>query len=224
MDRIQKVYFQVDLASFANGLKGKSQMRETAFVVICLLLILPGWVNAQNVPPPPAPVAESDLRDNSIKMRLIEIERFKRDATKPRPAESTTDREIRSAKTKENFEEIQKLQDAIIEAYTTGKSIDYARISRSASDIGNRGSWLNKNLFGANPDNPDADREKETYAQKSVRDLIIELDNAIGRFVQSPIFQEVRVVDLEVSEAARLELRNIVRLSNMLSVKAVKLK
>ncbi len=114
------------------------------------MFIFAGWANAQNVPPPPAPIVESDLRDNTIKMRSIDLERVKQDAWKVKPGESTKKREIKFGEIKKNFENIQKLQDRIVRVYTTGKTIDYPKISKSALKITKNAIRLDENLFGVN--------------------------------------------------------------------------
>lgn len=200
-------------------------MKRKVLLAMGLVLGLSIWADAQSVPLPPTPVAESDLRDNTIKMRSIDLERVKRDAAKIRPEDVSREQEIRFEQTKENFESIQKLQDSIIKAYTTGKTIDYSRIRKSASDISKKSLWLDRNLFGTNPEEAIEAKQSKTgpAAPKSVRDLIIELDNAIGVFVKSPIFQNTKVVDLEISKAAQLELRHIMRVSELLSIEAAKM-
>jgi hypothetical protein len=199
-------------------------MKETILFTIGLILISSGWINAQSVPPPPKPIVETDLRDNSIRMRSIELERIKREAAKPGQEAFANEQGFRFAATKEKFERIQKLQDSIIKAYTTGKRINYGKISRLASDIKKKSLWLDKNLFGAKQDKTNRDKQPEAVQRKSVRDLIIELDKSIGDFVKSPIFQDSKVVELEISEAAQLELRKVMKLSYLLSIESKKMK
>lgn len=198
-------------------------MKQTTFLTISLLLILSGWVNAQ-LPPPPTPVVEADLRDNTIKMRSVELERIKREANKLNPVESTKEREIRFGEIKEDFENIQKLQDSIIKAYTTGKKINYSKISSSAMNMRKNALRLNENLFGAKPHESSKNDNSKKIENKNVRSLIIELDNLIGSFIKSPIFQNTKIVDSKISEEAQTELKNILNLSNMLSIEAEKMK
>lgn len=196
------------------------KMKEAILLTSGLLLILSGSALAQNVPPPPAPIVESDLRDNNIRMRSVELERIKREARKMRPRESTVAMEMRFAETKKHFEKIQKLQDSIVKAYTTGKTINYSKISKSALKITKNSLRLDENLFGAEPEKNGKDPETKTVERKSVRDLIIELDNSIGIFVKSPIFQNTKVVDSNISKEAQLELRKIMEVSIRLSIEA----
>jgi len=192
--------------------------------MIILILTFLGWTRAQSVPPPPAPIVETDLRDNTIKMRSIELERVKRDAAKVQPPEVSREQQIRFEKTKENFEKLQRLQDKIILAYTTEKEINYSKIRKAASEMREKSLWLNENLFGATPDETDEIIKSEAAEKKGVRDLIIELDAALGEFVGSAMFQNNKVVDKETSKETQLDLENVIRLSGMLSIEAAKLK
>jgi len=53
--------------------------------------------------------------------------------------------------------------------------------------------------------------------RRSVRDLIIELDRAIGTLVTSPIFKSGKIVDSRALVKTQLDLEMIVRLSDRLS-------
>lgn len=55
---------------------------------------------------------------------------------------------------------------------------------------------------------------------KGVRDLIVDLDNAIGSFATSPMFQNLRAADAAVSEKAKLDLEKIIKLSALLDAEA----
>ncbi|MEZ5426961.1 MAG: hypothetical protein R2747_11880 [Pyrinomonadaceae bacterium] len=168
-------------------------------------------------PPPPAPVIETDMRQNTIKMRSIELERIKREAHKANPPENNQEREIKFAAIKEDFEKIQKLQESIVKTYTTGKEINYLKIGEMAANMKKNALRLENNLFDVKPDQLE---EKEHRGRKSVRDLIIELDDVIGKFVGNPIFQNTKVVDPKASEDARTELEKILFLSEALSQEA----
>ena len=100
-------------------------MKKIIFFGITNLLFISSIVVAQI----PNPVADTEMRDgSSIRRRSIELERVKRDAVKLRPTEDSTERTIKFAEIKEDFENIQKLQSEIVKAYTTGKNINYEKI------------------------------------------------------------------------------------------------
>ncbi len=174
-------------------------------------------VSAQAPPKLPVPVTETEVREDSIKMRSNELERIKRDSTKPLPDLSDREKEIRFARVKDDFEKIQKLQDNIVKAYTTEKIINYKKINRSAAEMNESAKRLSQNLFGSNENEAKPDEsKKEDYESKSVRDLIIELDNVIGKFVGSSIFNNDKSVGSDESAKAQTQLEKIIFLSDRL--------
>lgn len=190
----------------------------------------------------PAVTGDKDLRDENIRMRSIDLERAKRDAAKsPTDTTNTTSTAVPAAviksdidtkypQIKEDFEGIQTDQSAIIKAYTTGEKIDYMQIKTAAADIGIRAKRLDGNLFAPKVEvEKKAEQSKEVSKEKeektkSVRDLIVELDNAVGNFVASAMFQNLRVVEPEVAGKTQADLAKIVEISELLSKETGKMK
>lgn len=190
-----------------------------------------------------APVVsgDKDLRDTDVKSCSVEMERvdreFKKDGKSRKPETSKTkdskteDKSAaKYAEIKSDFEQIQLSQDAIIKAYQTGEKIDYALIGRSALEMNKSAARLNSNLFLTPEEEKKAaekgkkdETENKPKPAKSVRDLIVDLDNAIGSFATSPMFQNLRTVDPEVSAKARLDLEKIIELSASLDAEARKM-
>ncbi len=188
-------------------------------------------LSAQEVAPPGA--GDKDLSDKNIKMRSVELERIDREARKNGAAGNEAERRaIKYPEIKKDYELIQTSQDAVIKAYQSGSKIDYAQISKSASEINGGAVRLKENLFPSSPpENADVKKEtrkdekteKEIKPAKSVRDLIVELDNAVGGFATSPMFQNLRVIDAAVSEKAKLDLEKIIEFSALLDAAAKKM-
>lgn len=166
----------------------------------------------------PIPVVDSEIRDStSIRMRSLEIERAERNANKPPPTEISIEAKNRLARISDDFESIQRLQLLIVEAYTTGRAINYRRISESAAEMKKRAVRLGTDFFNTNEETRlDDDRRKRSIAGETVRDLVIELDNAVYKFVSSPIFNKA-VVDSRLVEKTQVYLLNIIVLSHRLS-------
>lgn len=182
-------------------------------------------VFAQVDPPPGA--GDKDLRDNNIRMRSNELERIKRNANKPKTSESSplmnSEIDAKYPEIKEDYESMQLLLDAIIKAYTTNEKIDYKQIETLAEAINKNAKRLDSNLFSDEPEK-DKSKKKEEKAEKTVKDLIVELDTALGSFVSSAMFQNLRVVDPAVAQKARQDLVTIMETSKMLSKEAGKMK
>lgn len=202
------------------------------------LLVITGSSSAlyaQSAPTVTTPTVSGDknLSDDSIKTRSIELERVERDAKKANVTNKESEKQnsgsaedklaVKYEEIKTDYENIQVSQDAIIKAYQTGNKIDYAGIADNASIINKSAIRLNGNLFPAvKDDQKDKKKTEQPKSEKSVRDLIVELDNTIGSFVTSPMFQNLRVIDPEVSEKANQQLKSIIELSATLNEQAKK--
>lgn len=187
-------------------------MKNTIFGVFGLLFIT-GSIFAQVSP---NPVADAEVRDsNSIRMRSLEFERVKRDANNPHPVAISKEGEVRFAVIKDDFENIQKLESAIVKAYTTGAKINYRQISASAMDMKKKAARLGNNFFKIGDETGELERT-QYLAQKSVRDLIIELDHTLTDFVGSPIFKNPLVIDAKYNDKARTDLERLIKLSSEL--------
>lgn len=173
----------------------------------------------------PAGAGDTDLRDNNVRLRSNELERIKRDANKTDSASPiNSEIDTKYPEIKEDFEGIQMAQAAIIKSYSTGENVDYKQIKTSAEEISKNAKRLNSNLFSAKLEKKEDKDKDKNKAEKSVRDLIVDLDNAIGDFVSSTMFQNLRDVDPEVAKKAQLDLANVMEISNKLSKEAGKMK
>jgi hypothetical protein len=197
----------------------KQIYRGTIFIILLMSFKL-----MAQIPPPPVPTIETDIRFNTIKMRSIELERIKRESENPAPNNPSTTRQFKFTEIKNEFENIQKLEDSIINAYTKGKKIDFTKISESAEEIRKNAIKLDENLFESRITNEKQTVVAEKSKPKNIRDLIIELDNAIGKFVGSKMFKDSKLIDQKESEQAQFELKKIIEISDKLSIEAKKFK
>lgn len=210
-------------------------MKKTFFLIAFVFsAAIYSNIYAQVAPPG---AGDKDLRNNDVKRRSIEMERVDRDARKTSQPAATAEAAkaedklaARYGEIKTDYEQIQLSQDAVIKSYQGSGKINYAQIGKSALEINASAIRLKSNLFPA-IENPDAEKEemkddkkeKETKPAKSVRDLIVDLDNTIGSFATSPMFQNLRTVDAAASEKARRDLEKIIELSTMLNTVAQKM-
>lgn len=156
-------------------------------------------------------------------MRSLQLERVKRDSNKVVWQAATKEQTVKFAEIKEDFENIQKLQSTIVKTYTSGKKINFGKIDDSAAKISKKALRLDANLFGSESDERSKTKSNDEVGTKSVRDLIIELDYAIGNFVRSPIFTNNKLIDSNMSEKSQIDLQKIIKLSEILSKEAKKL-
>jgi len=198
----------------------------------------------QNTPTPGAPAgvgappggSDKNLSEDLRKLRSVELERVKREAEKSGKSGSATAMtpainskvDTKFPEIKEDFEGMQISQTAIIKTFTTDKKIDYALIEISADNINKHAKRLDSNIFVeiVKKKDPATDETPKDAPEKtkSMRDMIVELDNAIGNFVSSKIFANLRVVDPEAAAKTRDDLVLIQVLSEKISAEAKKLK
>ena len=177
---------------------------------------------------PPATTDNGNIADNGIKMRSIELERAKREAAQAEAASFApinTEIKAKFPQIKEDFEGIQMAQAAIITAYTKTKTIDYAMIESSANEINKNSKRLDSNLFALTKKEKKDDKKSDKEEKpKTIRDLIVELDNAIGDFVSSKIFGNLKVIEPEVAIKTRTDLLKVQDLSEKLAAATKNLK
>lgn len=174
----------------------------------------------------PAGASDKNLADRGIKDRSIELERMKRDAARPDRKNDTTDT-ARFEEVKEDFENIQLLQDEILKAYTAGKQIEFQKISANAEKINSRAIRLSSNLFPATSEEKESSKKsKEESAVPSlprdVKSLIVEQDNTLAKFVANPMFSNPAVANVNDQANARADLQKVIRLSAALKSEADK--
>jgi hypothetical protein len=198
---------------------------------VFLVFTCGGISNAQGVLAPPG-ASDKNLEDRSIKNRSIELERIERDARKAdRKKQSQSDPAAASTakfeEVKDDFENIQRLQSEIITAYTTGKQMEYAKISSAAGQITQRASRLETNLF---PVIEDPKTKKKTKAApvadagpplpQDLKTLIVELDNTLAAFTGNAMFTNPQVVDTAENAKAHAALQSVIKLSAALKAAA----
>jgi hypothetical protein len=206
-------------------------MIKNFMLVVSLMIGSALLTSGQVTPITPAVPDNASPSDTNVKMRSAELERIKRDADKPSATTApamNSKIETKFPEIKEDFEGIQISQTAIIKTYTTDKKIDYSMIEISADNINKHAKRLDANLFDETIKKKESAKDEKdkagTEKPKSLRDLIVELDNAIGSFVSSKIFANLKVVDSEVALKTRNDLTLIQDLSEKLSAEAKKLK
>lgn len=152
------------------------------------------------------------LRERQKTIYLREVEEKLR-----RPAEHPEE-ELRLALSQisEDYEHIQLANENLVKATSDQKSFDLKLAADSASEIRKRAERLLHNL--ALPEMPaDLERVKmPAEGEEQLRPSFGMLRRLVERFVRSPLFREVNVIDAQVSTRARRDLEGIIELSGRL--------
>ena len=199
-------------------------MKNAAFALV-FLTFLGSSISAQFVSP--VPVVEKEVRDgSSTKLRSIQLDNVKRESKK-NPTDKLGPASVNNfLAIKEDFEKIQLLEGHIVKVYTTGRQIEYAKIAAFSSELNLSASRLKKNLFSlpdkGGKDSPDELRTDGKKLPNDVKNLIVELDNKIGAFINNPIFASSKKAKPEEKEKAEAALMHVIVLSGALQQEAEK--
>ena len=182
-----------------------------------------GSLFAQNVPGVPNGAVANNSRDdydNGIRIRSIELERIRNESHRSAlAAKAVENRNINYSQIKKDFEFVQKLQNEIVKTYVTGKQINYKRIGTLASKLNECAARLDENLALSTEKQPEKKAKKHS-APEDVSDIIVILDKSIGKFVVSPIFKNLLILETNDAEKAKFDLQSIIYLSDLLSQKS----
>lgn len=164
-------------------------------------------------------VSAQGVLGDGIRARSAELERIKRQTEKSAVIELGNGAVIDAAKFKKYFEGIQRLQDAIVEAYTKGEKINYKKINKLSERMTETALELKADLFADGEDGL-TEENPSNAGGKSIKDLIVEQDNAVWRFVSSRFFQSRETKDPQAPEEALRNLKIIIDLSRSLRIKS----
>ena len=124
---------------------------------------------------------------------------------------------------KEDYERIQVLSNELAEAVSMPGELDLKLVAKSTSEIGKRAERLLHNL--ALPElTADVERVKvPAEGQAQIQPSLLMLRRLVDRFVRSPFFREVNVIDTQVSARTRRDLEGIIELSDRLKKESERL-
>ncbi|HET9529473.1 MAG TPA: hypothetical protein VFQ92_03925 [Blastocatellia bacterium] len=123
---------------------------------------------------------------------------------------------------KEDFEQIQHINNETMRALSASKSPDYKLISDTLSEINKRAKRLKTNL--AMPDVEGKPAQKiEAANSEQLMESLHALDDLIMSFVSNPLFQNPSVIDVELSSRAGQDLAGIIYMSQNVKKNAEKL-
>jgi hypothetical protein len=136
-----------------------------------------------------------------------------------RPAERARREEqerLAFAQIEEDYVRIQVVSKELSETVSTAGDLDLKLVAKSTSEIGKRAERLLHNL--ALPElTADVERVKvPAKGQARLQPSLLMLGRLVDRFVRSPFFREVNVIDAQVSTRARRDLEGIIELSGRL--------
>lgn len=161
--------------------------------------------------------------------RVLAIERVERDRQlllKPLPANKDDD-SLRLAvlkQIKEDFRNIQGLNNTMMAKSWAHEELDYGYISDSISQIKSKATRLRSNLALPKPKDVEERQLDLTHAGvKEFRTALLLLDKSIMDFIKNPLFQNPDVVEVNLAAQASQDLKVIIELSGNLQKSAAAL-
>ena len=200
-----------------------------ALLTMGILLMLPLAINAQTGDgrstgrPTPGGLNRPVARPPSIREREFKVLEMEREAAKPRTPE---EEKLALAQIAEDFQKIQVINNKMMGATMRAAVPDYARIAEVTAEIKMRANRLKENLrlarVTANQIEKDPNYKKPQDAEGMKASLLF-LDSSVMSFIQSPVFKNPGVIDVEAAGKASRDLETIIELSNLINKDAQRL-
>src|SRR6185369_3919010 len=187
------------------------------FQLLFLALILAGSVSA---------VSGQGRGVNAERARAIEqaeMDRLLLWAVPKNESEST--RQSRFKKIKDDFRDLQSLNNKMMADAWSQKTLDYSSIADMISKIRGKAADLKEGL--SLPESEHSETASKTPAVTTVRQFreqLLLLDKTLMRFVNNPVFQANNTVDLDLAKKASADLEQVISLTGDLKQNAQKLR
>jgi len=121
----------------------------------------------------------------------------------------------------EDFQQIQIIHNEIVRMLKPDKTLDYERLTDLTGDMKKRSVRLRENLALPDPEKSVAQPNNDAPVDEDLmKKSIGELHDLIVSFVANPIFKNLGVVDANVICAARVNLDNIISMSDQIKREA----
>lgn len=209
--------------------KSISMLSATLAPAVLVLFIVPLSISGQspnrNTPNAPPGVSKlpSGKTQPSIRERQLKMLEIEREAKKPVMVERDNLALVQIA---EDFEKIQLINNKMMSVTMPAAEPNYAIIADTTAEIRTRASRLKQNLGLAKLDTKEAakGRLKRPLDADGIKAELLSLDSSIMSFVKNPIFKTLSVVNVEQAEKAGSDLEDIIKLSQLISKDAERLK
>ena len=211
-----------------KGSATKSMPLIAAIVFPLVAYLAPATVSAQTEHRRPGgrPVVgtnTSPSRKPSIRERQLIMDEMAREASRPR---STDEKRIALVQIAEDFQQIQIVNNKMMGAAMKAATLDYGHIASATGEIKKRASRIKSNLELPKAE-PDAAKTTQEYKPvvdaAGMKAALLSLDKSIMSFVESPIFQNPNVIDMEHTSKAMRDLDIIIESSRLISKDAERL-
>lgn len=166
---------------------------------------------------------ERQLRREAQMETTLMIETLRKESRR-RPGEERAS--TGSVQLKQDFENLQTVNNQMMTMTFSNNVLDYKLISESSAEIRKRAARLKSKLplpeAGKDETESKPLKSWDEIDREELKPALLFLDDLIMRFVTNPIFQQPEVVDLQQSSRAKRDLEAIIRLSGKITKHAEK--
>jgi hypothetical protein len=143
----------------------------------------------------------------------------------PKDKESESMRQSRFKKIKDDFRDLQSLNNKMMADAWSQEALDYSSIADMVSKIRGRASDLKDSLALPVSENSEtAAKTPSVTTVRQFREQLLLLDKTIMRFVNNPVFQAANTVDVDLAKKAHADLEQVILLTLDLKQNAQKLR
>ena len=161
---------------------------------------------------------ENERRLSTWELRMAEVRR---------PPERRRDPNLAYTQIREDYKQIQVIDNDLARLVSAGGALDFSYLEKSVSEIKRRAMRLKENLML--PEAKDlVERlgpEVGTNADaEQLKSALSALDKLVLEFVNSPIFEQAKALDVKMAAEARRALEEIIEVSGRIKKSSEKLK
>ena len=145
----------------------------------------------------------------------------------PKDKESEAVRLSRFKKIKDDFRELQSLNNKMMADAWLQEALDYSSIADMVSKIRGKANDLKDSLSLPESEHPQTETDLKTPEVTTVRQFrekLLLLDKTIMNFVSNPVFQAANTVDVNLAKKASSDLERVISLTFNLKQTAQKLR
>ncbi len=163
-------------------------------------------------------------RDQARRVERAEMDRLLLWAV-PNDKESEAVRVSRAQQIKDNFRDLQSLNNKMMADAWLQDALDYSSIADMVSKIRGKANDLKEGLSLPQSENPQTDLKMPLVTSvRQFREELLLLDKKIMSFVNNPVFQAANTVDVNLAKQASADLEQVLLLTVDLKQNAQKLR
>lgn len=200
-----------------DHLDSRSATNALAVIAAAAVFMLASAASLRAQISPTASGAGLSGRDRDINQREAELSNLERGGK----SAARRDPQLVLAEVNEDFARLREIDQDIKSMLASNSALDYKHVAESSAEVKKRATRLKTNL--ALPAAKDDKRQKIQSPGEDLKPSLTALEGLINSFLTNPIFSDTGEVDAKLAGKAKLDLDDILELSEKLRKSAEKL-